>query len=190
MLGIQVKSVATPRRRGPRTFGVVVMMLPMLGRGCLRSAACSCPGRRVLRPSGFETRPLSQVVCCTYKWPIFTAVCAFPDLVPVGILPMRVHISTLSLDLHVGRGGGGGASQDAARRRARQFGEAVGCCTHAVVCHACPRRLPIRFLSLVVSLAFDGSATRAQLTPPNPDLLSNLAGNYARPRDSRRRLQL
>ena len=56
MLGIQVKSVATPRRRGPRTFGVVVMMLPMLGRGCLRSAACSCPGRRVLRPSGFETR--------------------------------------------------------------------------------------------------------------------------------------
>ena len=52
MLGIQVKSIATPRRRGLRTFGVVVMMLPMLGRGCLRSAACSCPGGRVLRPSG------------------------------------------------------------------------------------------------------------------------------------------
>ena len=181
MLGIQVKSIATPRRRGLRTFGVVVMMLPMLGRGCLRSAACSCPGRGVLRPSGLDTRPLSRTAR-SYKWPKlaqFTCLC----------LP-RSCSRTICLDLHVGRGGGGGASQDAARRRARQFGEAVGCCTHAVVCHACPRRLPSRFLSLVVSLAFGVSATRAQLTPPNPDLLSNLAGNYARPRDSRRRLQL
>ena len=177
MLGIQVKSIATPRRRGLRTFGVVVMMLPMLGRGCLRSAACSCPGGRVLRPSGR-----------LYKWPKlaqFTCLC-----LPRSCSRTTWYDRWIYLDLHVGRGGGGGASQDAARRRARQFGEAVGCCTHAVVCHACPRRLPSRFLSLVVSLACDGSATRAQLTPPNPDLLSNLAGNYARPRDSRRRLQL
>ena len=69
MLGIQVKSIATPRRRGLRTFGVVVMMLPMLGRGCLRSAACSCPGRRVLRPSGLE-RPVlfPKWTPHSYKW--------------------------------------------------------------------------------------------------------------------------
>ena len=65
MLGIQVKSIATPRRRGLRTFGVVVMMLPMLGRGCLRSAACSCPGGRVLRPSGrlYKWPKLAQFTC-------------------------------------------------------------------------------------------------------------------------------
>ena len=68
MLGIQVKSIATPRRRGLRTFGVVVMMLPMLGRGCLRSAACSCPGGRVLRPSGRLGDPLARTAR-SYKWP-------------------------------------------------------------------------------------------------------------------------
>ena len=68
MLGIQVKSIATPRRRGLRTFGVVVMMLPMLGRGCLRSAACSCPGGRVLRPSGRQGDPLARTAR-SYKCP-------------------------------------------------------------------------------------------------------------------------
>ena len=77
MLGIQVKSIATPRRRGLRTFGVVVMMLPMLGRGCLRSAACSCPGGRVLRPSGRLGDPLVRTAR-SYKWPKlaqFTCLC-------------------------------------------------------------------------------------------------------------------
>ena len=73
MLGIQVKSVATPRRRGPRTFGVVVMMLPMLGRGCLRSAACSCPGRRVLRLSVLRPVLCPEWTARSYKWPILLA---------------------------------------------------------------------------------------------------------------------
>ena len=70
MLGIQVKSIATPRRRGLRTFGVVVMMLPMLGRGCLRSAACSCPGRRVLRLSVLRPVLCPEWTARSYKWPI------------------------------------------------------------------------------------------------------------------------
>ena len=93
MLGIQVKSIATPRRRGLRTFGVVVMMLPMLGRGCLRSAACSCPGGRVLRPSGRQGDPLARTAAPINgpNWPNLL-VCAFPDLVPVPMLVPSVLI--------------------------------------------------------------------------------------------------
>ena len=82
MLGIQIKSIATPRRRGARTFGVVVMMLPMLGRGCLRSAACSCPGRRVLRLSVLRPVLCPEWTARSYKWPILLLFVPFQILSP------------------------------------------------------------------------------------------------------------
>ena len=82
MLGIQVKSIATPRRRVLRTFGVVVMMLPMLGRGCLRSAACSCPCLPVLRLSVLRPVLCPEWTARSYKWPISLLFVPFQILSP------------------------------------------------------------------------------------------------------------
>ena len=118
VLGIQIKSIATPRRRGARTFGVVVMMLPMLGRGCWRSAACSCPGRRVLRPSGFRTRALLRGCKKILEYwtgaPINDTFCFV--FVPFQRPIVQETVHCLVPYLHVWRGGGGSVSQDAARR--------------------------------------------------------------------------
>ena len=147
MLGIQVKSIATPRSRGPCTFGVGVMMLPMLGRGCLRSAACSCPGRQVLRPSGLRPVLFPVWAARSYKWPFLLL------FVPYQILfPYRVVIKQRPLHSHFMSG-----EVEVAALARMQLGDEQGSSVRplvAVLTPLCAMPVPGDFLAASCLLSF------------------------------------